>query len=68
MKKIRFLDIKWDTDGAEPKECGLPSKCVMEVDDDTDVAEQGADCLSDKYGFCVESFNFEEIPGPSDRP
>lgn len=59
MAKVKFFDIEWDTDGASREECGLPSECILEMDADTDVEEQGADHLSDKYGFCVKSFNFD---------
>ena len=49
--KVRFFDIRWDIDeGDEPD---LPSECVLEVDDDIDLDEEGADALSDKYGWCV---------------
>jgi len=66
MKKVRFHNINWDTsdpeaglEEIEPPE--LPKEVTLEVDDDLDVAYQGADCLSDEYGFCVNSFEFEEV-------
>jgi hypothetical protein len=37
----------------------LPSKLVLDVDKDIDIDQEGADILSDKMGFCVESFNFK---------
>lgn len=38
---------------------GLPPVvCVLDVPDDVDVSLQGADLLSDKFGWCVLSFQF----------
>jgi hypothetical protein len=54
--KVRFYDINWDTDGASHD---LPKEVTMHVDDDIDVSLEGADALSDKYGWCINSFNFE---------
>ena len=53
---IHFTDIMWDTDG---EAVDLPADVVLEVDDNLDVATEGADVLSDKFSWCVESFNFE---------
>lgn len=53
-KKVRFYDIKWDTDGAE---VNLPTEVVLDVECTVDVLEEGADILSDKYGWCVFSFS-----------
>jgi hypothetical protein len=54
--KVRFYDIDWDTDGYA---VDLPSETTLEVDDDLELSTQGADVLSDKYGWCVNSFNFD---------
>lgn len=56
---VRFFAIQWDTDGAEAP--GLPSDVVLPVPAATDVALEGADILSDKFGFCVHSFEFELV-------
>ena len=57
--KVRFFDIQWDIDeGDEPE---LPSECVLELDDDMDLEEEGADALSDKFGWCVVSCSFEMV-------
>ena len=56
--QVRFYDIQWDTDG---EKVDLPAECVLEVDDDIDLEEEGADALSDEYGFCVFGCNFEVI-------
>jgi len=59
--KIKFSDIRWDTDDRDPKECGLPTEAIIEVDDDVDVREEGADFLSDKYCYCVFGYSWEEV-------
>ena len=61
MKKIRFYNIQWDTDGAPPTSLGLPAETTLEVAEDCDVEEDGADVLSDKFSFCVFGFDFEEV-------
>ena len=39
---------------------GLPLACVLDVNDEvvSELAGYGADLLSDKFGFCVHSFQF----------
>jgi hypothetical protein len=64
---VRFFDIKWDTDGDEMGDMGLPEQLTLEVDEDFDVEEAGADLLSDKIGFCVHGFQYEFILGNSFR-
>lgn len=61
MKKIRFFAIKWDTDGSCPRKLGLPTSIDFDVDNDFEPEMEGADLLSDKYGFCVHSFQFKEL-------
>lgn len=59
-KKVRkAYNIKWDTDGATLKECGLPRSVV--IPDDVADDEVG-DWLSDEYGFCHDGYmtNFED--------
>lgn len=60
-KLIRFTKIVWDTDGKSLKECGVPKTCELEVDADLDVAMDGAGVLSDKYGYCVQHFEWKEV-------
>ena len=55
---IRFYAIEWDTDG---EEVDLPSEVTLEVDADLDLDVDGADVLSDKYGWCVNGFMWEEV-------
>lgn len=54
-KEIAFTDIQWETDVSD---AGMPTtvSIVVDADDDTDFEAEGADILSDKYGFCVVSF------------
>ena len=61
MKTYRFYDIDWDTDGTSPRLLGLPESLIMELADDVDPEMDGADLLSDKFGYCVVSFNFEKV-------
>ena len=59
VRTVRFFDIKWDTDG---EEMSLPSVAEFDIDDPCiDIALDGADLLSNKYGYCVEACQFEEI-------
>ena len=52
--KYNATNIEWDTDGAE---VDLPTEDVVEADS----ADEVADVLSDKYGFCIESLEIEEV-------
>jgi hypothetical protein len=58
MVKMRFFDIKWDTDN-RPVD-GLPTAVTMDVDVDAgaDINLEGAGLLSDRFGWCVQSFQF----------
>ena len=61
---VKFSDIQWDTSDSsdeinEAPIPELPKEVVLEVDADTDIEEEGADVLSDKYGFCVFGFSYE---------
>ena len=58
MRKINFYNIDWDTDG---EEIDLPTDVILTVDVDVKVSLEGADLLSDEYGFCVNSFSFQEL-------
>ena len=58
MRTVNFYNIDWDTDG---EEIDLPTDVVLTVDKDVEVSLEGADLLSDEYGFCVNSFNFQEL-------
>lgn len=58
-KPHKAYRIKWDTDGATYKECGLPTSVIVPFGLDGD---EVADWLSDTYGFCHDGFctNFED--------
>ena len=58
MKKVNFYNISWDTDGEDTE---LPTDLILSVDEDIDISLEGADILSDEYGFCVNHFNFQEL-------
>ena len=58
MKKYKATDIDWDTDG---EEVDLPTEVTFEMEDDEDPSLEGANAISDKIGWCVNSFSFEEI-------
>jgi hypothetical protein len=63
--KYRLSNIVWDMtcDGEAAsftaEQLGLPSEMVVECDGD--IAAEGADILSDKWGWCVISFDFEQV-------
>jgi len=65
--QVRFYDIRWDTtdDDSEetrtPQRCGLPSECILEMEDGVDLANDGADELSQHYGWLVEGCSYEII-------
>lgn len=52
-------NIIWDTDGEDVR---LPDIVTVEicVNDKIDIDLEGADILSDEYGYCVHSFDVEE--------
>jgi len=52
--KVIFSDIEWDSD-----DNSLPLLVTVNVDDAIDVEQNGADILSDEYGYCVHCFSFE---------
>lgn len=55
---VRFSDIVWDVDSGELNP--TTTACVLDVSDEAvdQLAEYGADLLSDKFGWCVRSFQF----------
>ena len=58
MNTYRAYNIDWDTDG---EKVDLPSEVTFEMEDDEDPSLEGANAISDKYGWCVNGFSFEEI-------
>jgi len=65
--QVRFFDIRWDmtADDSEephtPDECGLPPECVLEMEDDIDLTNDGADVLSQHYGWLVDGCSWEVV-------
>lgn len=60
--KVYFSDIRWDQteNGAVPVDAvDLPETCVLDVPEGFDGLEEGADALSDAFGYCVFSYNHE---------
>ncbi len=57
-------NIKWDTDGVHPETMMLPLECVIEADSQefADDPQLLADCLSDYYGWCIESLDASPVP------
>ena len=56
---VVFYDINWDTDGEQvrlPKAVRVPK---IDFEADFDFSLEGADYLSDKYGFCIHDFSFK---------
>lgn len=59
MKTIKFYNIEWDDDGDGSD---LPDSFTTNVNEKVfNPAEEGADLLSDQFGFCVKGFKFEEV-------
>jgi hypothetical protein len=60
MMKNTFAikNISWDTDG---EELDLPTSTTLEVEheEDDDLDTLIADALSDKFGFCMFSFDYD---------
>lgn len=68
--KINCIDIEWDTDGDEEILATLPTEVIVDLNEiegfeDEDVTEENssdiADYLSDEYGFCIFSFNYQTL-------
>ena len=51
------VKVNWDTDGRSVKELGLPEVVNMPTLNEENIA----DYLSDEYGYCVESFEIEDL-------
>ncbi len=57
---IVIYNIKWDTDKQKvklPKAIAIPKE---NLDKDFDIVMDGADFLSNHYGWCVVSFDFNK--------
>ena len=59
--KIRAYSIIYDT-MSPPEDCmHLPKELTFEVLDNFNVADDGAEWISQQTGWLVHSFNYEEI-------
>jgi len=63
MTCVEASDIVWDTDDKDPDELGLPKSMRLMVDlvEGGDIAEDIANILSDRSGWCVKSLNYRRI-------
>jgi hypothetical protein len=68
--KVRFFDIEWATDGQSLEKCGLPTECVLEIDEelakdydtvDGYLDEEATTLLSDQYGFLLNGCKYEVV-------
>ena len=61
--KVKFTNIAWDQENAE-----LPKEVTLEVDEiDSDFDIDGADLLSDEYGYLVKSYSYEILTRNEDE-
>jgi len=58
MKKYKAYNIDWNIDG---ENINLPSEVEFEMENDEDPSLNGANSISDKTGWSINSFSFEEI-------
>jgi len=58
---LKIYDINWDTDG---EIVDLPTEKVIDpaAEGIEDPDMEVADWLSDRYGWCVNSFQTEQVP------
>jgi hypothetical protein len=59
--KVRFFNIDWDSGDVPVKDDEIIQETTEEVPDDLDIVNEGADVLSDKYGWCVFTFDYEVV-------
>ena len=57
-KTYQFFDIEWDTDG---EKVSLPKKVLLTVGKGFKPENEGADLLSDNYGWFVKGFKFKKL-------
>ena len=58
---VKFSHIDWDTSSDDENDDVpvLPKEITIEVDDDVNVDTEGADILSDHFGFCINGFSWD---------
>jgi hypothetical protein len=63
---FKVSNITWDTDGLSAESLGLPKKIdKLDVWADSFYDADIAEALSDEYGWCVSSYQYEYIGKPS---
>ena len=60
-KVYKLYNICYETDGEILKSLNLPTEALVMVGDETDIALEGADLISDNTGFLVTHFSFKEM-------
>jgi hypothetical protein len=59
--KVNIFDIDWDVDNQEDL-CELPVDLLnIDLPADMDLENELADAVSDAYGFCVNSLEYEIV-------
>ena len=63
LSEVEAYDIVWDTDDKDPDELGLPKSIRLMVDlvEGGDIADDIANILSDRSGWCVKSLKYRRI-------
>lgn len=63
LADVEVYDIVWDTDDKDPCELGLPKRMRIMVDlvEGGDIADDIANILSDRSGWCVKRFNYRRV-------
>jgi len=64
MKVVHLFSIRWDADGEDPHDLGLPDEHIAIVEDDWNPEEDAADLLSDQFGFCVNGCSYKVLTNP----
>lgn len=62
--KVKVTNIIYDTDIADDSSqftlnSELPTEMIVDVEGVIDIESEVADAISDKTGWCVESYNYE---------
>ena len=62
VTKFHCFNIEYDTDGASAEDIDLPNDFVVKINKDvSDIYGAIADAISDETGWCVLSFEYEEV-------
>ena len=59
--KIRAYSIIYDTMSPPEDMSHIPQELVLEVPDNFNVVDDGAELISEHTGWLVHSFNYEEL-------